>query len=153
MSTQTRPRSTQLWDVLDAAVMEQSIALSFTILRKISTAHGGHESSTEGDSIILGFHSPLVALRASLEAQEALLIANWPEQLLDHPLCKPQYALPARGTDTTVSHSHLPPLMLAVSSFDPSLHGSRTSGLNHTSYRYEIVFTCSTAVCSHLHSL
>jgi hypothetical protein len=48
----------------------------------------------QGDSIIVGFHTPLDALEAALAAQEALLQAAWPEALLAHPLCAPQYALP-----------------------------------------------------------
>jgi hypothetical protein len=46
--------------------------------------------ATQGDSIILGFHTPLDAIRAALQAQQALLAAKWPEELLEHPLCKPQ---------------------------------------------------------------
>jgi hypothetical protein len=44
----------------------------------------------QGDSIILGFHKPLDAIQAALQAQQALLAAKWPEELLEHPLCKPQ---------------------------------------------------------------
>jgi hypothetical protein len=106
--------------------MEASIALHFSTLRKVCAEYSGHESSTEvrpharvsvtiigssttratlhgcnvdtqGDSIIIGFHTPLDALKAALLAQQALLQASWPEALLAHPLCAPQYALP-RGT-------------------------------------------------------
>jgi hypothetical protein len=51
--------------------------------------------SFQGDSIIVGFHTPLDALQAAMAAQEGLLAADWPIDLLGHPLCVPQFAAPA----------------------------------------------------------
>ncbi len=42
-----------------------------------------YESATEGDSFILAFRDPWDALRFALAAQDALLAAPWPQQLLD----------------------------------------------------------------------
>ncbi len=61
--------------------------------------------TSQGDSIIMGFHTPLDALRAALAAQEGLLQAAWPEALLAHPLCAPLYALP-RGAAPEVCSAH-----------------------------------------------
>ncbi len=47
---------------------------------------------SQGDSIILGFHDAMTALKCTMEAQAALVLADWPEALLEHPLCAPQYA-------------------------------------------------------------
>jgi hypothetical protein len=41
--------------------------------------------------MIVAFHNPLDALSAAMEAQQALLAADWPADLLAHPLCIPQY--------------------------------------------------------------
>ncbi len=45
----------------------------------------------QGDSIILGFHTPQAALQCAMDAQTSLLVAEWPAALLEHPLCAPQY--------------------------------------------------------------
>jgi hypothetical protein len=47
----------------------------------------------QGDSIIFGFHTPLDAVWAAVQAQEALLQANWAPELLEHPLCRPQHVV------------------------------------------------------------
>jgi hypothetical protein len=47
----------------------------------------------QGDSIILGFHCSDDALKVALAAQDELLAASWPLELLQHPLCAQQWAV------------------------------------------------------------
>jgi class 3 adenylate cyclase len=75
--------STVMWEVLPMALMEEVLRVHHATLRSLLDKHRGYESATEGDSFILAFHSPKDALEYAVEAQQALLTANWPQQLLD----------------------------------------------------------------------
>jgi hypothetical protein len=75
--------------------MEAAIVTHFSVLRGACSAHYGHERNTEGDSIIVAFHTVVDATRAALASQEALLAADWPQELLAHPLCAPERVKPS----------------------------------------------------------
>jgi hypothetical protein len=64
------------------ALMEEVLRVHHTTLRSLLDKHNGYESATEGDSFILAFHSPSDALAYAIEAQQCLLAAAWPHDLL-----------------------------------------------------------------------
>jgi class 3 adenylate cyclase len=72
-----------MWEKLPMALMEEVLRVHHVTLRSLLDKHNGYESATEGDSFILAFHSPSDALAYSIEAQQALLMATWPQQLLE----------------------------------------------------------------------
>jgi class 3 adenylate cyclase len=71
-----------MWEVLPMALMEEVLRVHHTTLRSLLDKHNGYESATEGDSFILAFHSPSDALAYAVEAQQCLLAADWPQDLL-----------------------------------------------------------------------
>ncbi|GFR41382.1 hypothetical protein Agub_g2065 [Astrephomene gubernaculifera] len=73
-----------LWEALPEQVMDAALRVHHRVVRAALLAHSGYESATEGDSFIAAFHTPLAALRFALEAQQALLAAPWPPDLLQH---------------------------------------------------------------------
>lgn len=75
--------STRLWELLPASTMDSAIDLHHACLRTCSAAHGGYEALTEGDSFTLAFHTPHAALAFCLAAQEALMLQDWPPELLE----------------------------------------------------------------------
>jgi class 3 adenylate cyclase len=75
--------STVMWEKLPMALMEEVLRVHHVTLRSLLDKHNGYESATEGDSFILAFHSPSDALAYSIEAQQALLLAPWPQEFLD----------------------------------------------------------------------
>jgi class 3 adenylate cyclase len=75
--------STVMWEKLPMALMEEVLRVHHTTLRSLLDKHNGYESATEGDSFILAFHSPSDALAYAIEAQQCLLAASWPHELLD----------------------------------------------------------------------
>ncbi|GIL74684.1 hypothetical protein Vretimale_2319 [Volvox reticuliferus] len=81
--------STPLWEILPAEVMDSAVKLHQRVLRELLLKHAGYESATEGDSFILAFHRPDRALGFALAAQEALLAADWPQDLLASPHAAP----------------------------------------------------------------
>eukprot|EP00775_Hariotina_reticulata_P012225 gene12225-12363_t len=78
--------STQLWE-WNAAVMNQAIEQHNQVLRRLLDEHGGHEVCTNGDSFTFAFHDAADAVAYCIRAQEQLLEAPWPAQLLQHPYC------------------------------------------------------------------
>jgi class 3 adenylate cyclase len=78
-----RQNSTVMWEKLPMALMEEVLRVHHTTLRSLLDKHNGYESATEGDSFILAFHSPSDALAYAIEAQQCLLAAAWPQELLD----------------------------------------------------------------------
>ncbi|GIL48312.1 hypothetical protein Vafri_4593 [Volvox africanus] len=81
--------STSLWESLPAEVMDSAVKLHHRVMRELLLKHSGYESATEGDSFILAFHRPDRALGFALAAQEALLAADWPPDLLASPHAAP----------------------------------------------------------------
>ncbi|KAG2481897.1 hypothetical protein HYH03_019141 [Edaphochlamys debaryana] len=75
--------STCLWESLPASVMDVALKTHHRVIRQLLIQHAGYESATEGDSFILAFAKPDRALAFALSAQDALLAAEWPGELLD----------------------------------------------------------------------
>ncbi|KAG2453332.1 hypothetical protein HYH02_001556 [Chlamydomonas schloesseri] len=74
--------STSLWEHLDAGVMDRALSTHHAVMRKAIADWHGYESATEGDSFIVCFSNATEALLCALAAQQALLDAAWPEELL-----------------------------------------------------------------------
>lgn len=55
------------------------LANHFDILRDALAAHGGHEESTEGDSIFVVFPGAVEAVQAAIEIQRSLGAHRWPD--------------------------------------------------------------------------
>eukprot|EP00798_Chlamydomonas_sp_ICE-L_P000098 gene98-5529_t len=79
--------STKLWEELPAGAMDAALATHHAIVRALLPNHRGYESATEGDSFILAFHHPNGAAMFAVEFQEAMMEVDWPQELLEHPLC------------------------------------------------------------------
>eukprot|EP00198_Chlamydomonas_reinhardtii_P007848 XP_001697185.1 predicted protein [Chlamydomonas reinhardtii] len=77
--------STVLWEALPVAVMDTVLKIHHGLIRAVLSKHDGYESATEGDSFILAFATPQSAMDFATECQVALLKADWPPALLDHP--------------------------------------------------------------------
>jgi hypothetical protein len=92
--------STVLWETQSQAVMDVVIKLHHHAIREQLLKHHGYESTTEGDSFILAFHTARDAALFSVDAQEALLRAAWPPEVLAVPMCATTYAVPLVSWDT-----------------------------------------------------
>ncbi|GLI67004.1 hypothetical protein VaNZ11_011072 [Volvox africanus] len=77
--------STMLWEVLSAELMDACMSIHHGIMRKAIEYHSGYEVFTEGDAFAVAFHGPGDALGFALDVQAAMLAADWPPELLDHP--------------------------------------------------------------------
>ncbi|GFR50128.1 hypothetical protein Agub_g12279, partial [Astrephomene gubernaculifera] len=88
--------STNLWEQLPTAVMNETLRLHHRCLRGLLPKCNGYESATEGDSFILAFHTPMDAARFALLAQQALLELPWPAELLEHEDGREVWAEPAK---------------------------------------------------------
>ncbi|KAG2433417.1 hypothetical protein HXX76_008475 [Chlamydomonas incerta] len=77
--------STVLWEGLPVSVMDIVLKLHHGIIRSVLSEYDGYESATEGDSFIVAFTSPSAALDFATSCQVALIKADWPPALLDHP--------------------------------------------------------------------
>lgn len=100
--------STQLWESLPAAVMEKAMLVHHATLRRSLAAHVGYESGTQGDAFFLAFHSPAQALAYAVSVQAQLLMADWPDELLEHQLCKPCWYARNSGAQDEVVGLYLP---------------------------------------------
>jgi len=69
--------STRLWET-EPAAMARSLVLHNETLHAAFTRHGGVVFSTMGDGMAVAFSSAAGAVRAALEAQQALMAARWP---------------------------------------------------------------------------
>eukprot|EP00198_Chlamydomonas_reinhardtii_P005368 XP_001694704.1 predicted protein [Chlamydomonas reinhardtii] len=85
--------STQLWEDLPAEVMAAAMHLHHAAVRRLLLRHEGYESATEGDSFIAVFRSAHRAVMFGADLQTELVRQPWPQQLLEHPVCKPVHTL------------------------------------------------------------
>jgi predicted ATPase/class 3 adenylate cyclase len=69
--------STRLWET-EPAAMARSLVLHNETLHAAFARHGGVVFSTMGDGMAVAFSSAAAAVRAALEAQRALMAAQWP---------------------------------------------------------------------------
>ena len=76
--------STLLWERCSAG-MRAALELHDRILRTLLATTGGYEVKTQGDSFMVAFPRRVEAVRWCLDAQEALLKAPWPSELLAQP--------------------------------------------------------------------
>ncbi|MBM3271419.1 MAG: tetratricopeptide repeat protein [Candidatus Sericytochromatia bacterium] len=76
--------SSTLWE-RSPGPMRAALAEHNRILRDLLAAEGGYEVKTEGDAFMVAFAQADRAVHWCLWAQEALLAADWPAELLDHP--------------------------------------------------------------------
>ena len=73
-----------LWD-RDPEATSSSLRLASALLKRLLVDHHGYEVSADGNGMLLAFSSTLAAARWCLDAQEALLRAEWPVGLLQCP--------------------------------------------------------------------
>jgi hypothetical protein len=92
-----------MWEQLPMPVMEEVLRVHHHVLRSLLDKHSGYESATEGDSFILAFHNVDDAVLYAVEAQQQLLLGDWPDQLLDNFML----AAP-RHISITYAHDQLP---------------------------------------------
>lgn len=71
--------------------MSEAIEIHNQIIRDNIKITGGFEVKTEGDSFMVAFHSPVSAVWWCLFVQEALVNANWPEELLKCSYSKEEF--------------------------------------------------------------
>ncbi|MBM3266675.1 MAG: AAA family ATPase [Candidatus Sericytochromatia bacterium] len=76
--------STVLWERQPTA-MHAALGIHNRLLRDLLAEHGGYEVKTEGDAFMVAFAAPDAAVAWCLAAQEALLAAEWPADLLSQP--------------------------------------------------------------------
>jgi len=78
------PGAARLWEQCPAA-MREALEVQDTIVRTLLDRCAGYEVKTQGGAFMLAFSSPVDAVRWCLEAQEALVQAPWPAELLAQP--------------------------------------------------------------------
>eukprot|EP01062_Namystynia_karyoxenos_P029467 TRINITY_DN2212_c4_g1_i1.p1 TRINITY_DN2212_c4_g1~~TRINITY_DN2212_c4_g1_i1.p1 ORF type:complete len:964 (+),score=166.12 TRINITY_DN2212_c4_g1_i1:111-3002(+) len=81
--------STALWDAYPQG-MYDALDIHNRFMRRTTAATGGYEVKTIGDAFMLAFASVGDACAFALDAQQGLLRQQWPRELLQHPLCRPQ---------------------------------------------------------------
>eukprot|EP01065_Artemidia_motanka_P051609 TRINITY_DN9130_c0_g1_i2.p1 TRINITY_DN9130_c0_g1~~TRINITY_DN9130_c0_g1_i2.p1 ORF type:complete len:767 (+),score=183.35 TRINITY_DN9130_c0_g1_i2:70-2370(+) len=79
--------STALWEGCHQG-MYDGLQQHNAILRRAASAHDGYEVKTIGDSFMLAFGNVMSAVSFALEAQTQLVVAEWPAELLQAPLCR-----------------------------------------------------------------
>eukprot|EP00798_Chlamydomonas_sp_ICE-L_P011265 gene11265-18891_t len=101
--------SSSMWEWFPSDVMDEALVVHHRTVRNSLNSWAGYESATEGDSFILAFHTAQDAVMFSAESQEALMLAPWPQALLQHPLCAPVYvkASPLMGDLIGMDYSKL----------------------------------------------
>uniref|UniRef100_A0A7S1LQR0 Guanylate cyclase domain-containing protein n=1 Tax=Neobodo designis TaxID=312471 RepID=A0A7S1LQR0_NEODS len=72
-----------LWDA-DSATMQSALTICNDIVRAKIREFGGYEYAAEAGTMQIAFQEPDAAVRFALEAQEWLLRARWPLDLLKH---------------------------------------------------------------------
>lgn len=76
--------ATRLWERC-ATGMREALEIHDRVLRALLESSPGYEVKVQGGAFMLCFPSPVDAVRWCLEAQQALLEAPWPEELLAQP--------------------------------------------------------------------
>ncbi len=76
--------ASRLWERCPHA-MREALELHDAVLRAALDRGPGYEVKTQGGAFMLAFPSPVEAVRWCLDAQEALMRAPWPEELLAQP--------------------------------------------------------------------
>eukprot|EP00026_Physarum_polycephalum_P002356 Phypoly_transcript_02362.p1 GENE.Phypoly_transcript_02362~~Phypoly_transcript_02362.p1 ORF type:complete len:737 (+),score=63.66 Phypoly_transcript_02362:510-2720(+) len=79
----------ELWEH-DPRVMMRSLLLHYLLLRSLMDKYRGYEVKSNGDSFMIAFPDPLLAINFCLRVQTGLLNIHWPEILLRHQATKAQ---------------------------------------------------------------
>ena len=74
--------STSLWEAAPL-LMQKSLNTHNTVLRRLIKQTNGYEVRTIGDAFVIAFDSALEACQFGLSLQEALVKADWDEELLE----------------------------------------------------------------------
>lgn len=82
--------STRLWEK-DPNAMRAANKIHNQIMRRLLRHHRGYEVKNEGDAFMVVFDDVLDALRWCKNVQMQLLEAEWPQEILNHPVCAPVY--------------------------------------------------------------
>ncbi|KAF9936188.1 cysteinyl-tRNA synthetase, partial [Modicella reniformis] len=83
--------STKLWESVPAA-MAASIKEHFNVMRRQLRLIGGYEVKNEGDALMASFSSVPAAMLWCFKVQELLIMADWPQEILDSVECRAIYA-------------------------------------------------------------
>ncbi|KAG2389419.1 hypothetical protein C9374_013979 [Naegleria lovaniensis] len=75
--------STLLWNLFPEK-MKTALEIHNLLMRVNIEKYRGYECKTQGDSFMIAFDNPVLALGFCLSVQRDLLHANWPLELLDH---------------------------------------------------------------------
>jgi len=97
-----------LWDH-DPEATSAGLRLGTALLKRLLVDHRGYEVTADGEGMLLAFPDALSAARWSLDAQEALLRAEWPQALLQCPGAEEAYdgdTLIARGLRVGMAVHH-----------------------------------------------
>ncbi|KXZ47867.1 hypothetical protein GPECTOR_32g480 [Gonium pectorale] len=100
--------STVLWEQLPVAVMDATLKLHHGTVRRMAAKFHGYESATEGDSFILAFTEPSSAVAFAAACQVALVLADWPPELLLHPDAAPVLVVPNEAEGGTAANLGVP---------------------------------------------
>jgi len=80
--------STKLWEKVPKG-MAAAIKEHFRVMRDELRLIGGYEVKNEGDAMMASFSSVPAAMLWCLKVQKLLVTADWPEEILDTPECRP----------------------------------------------------------------
>jgi len=78
--------STTLWELYPMA-MHVALRIHDDILRRSLRRIGGYEVKTEGDSFMVSFATVQTALKWCCAVQKELIEADWPQEIVDSPIC------------------------------------------------------------------
>ncbi|KAI1296249.1 cysteinyl-tRNA synthetase [Mortierella claussenii] len=79
--------STKLWENIPTA-MRIAIQEHFHIMRRQLRSIGGYEVKNEGDALMASFSSVPAAVLWCFKVQELLVVADWPQDILDSVECR-----------------------------------------------------------------
>ncbi|KAF9968143.1 cysteinyl-tRNA synthetase [Mortierella alpina] len=83
--------STKLWENIPKA-MAIAIKEHFNVMRRQLRSIGGYEVKNEGDALMASFSSVPAAMLWCFKVQELLVMADWPQDILDSNECKAIFA-------------------------------------------------------------
>ena len=82
-------QATELWELFPSE-METALATHDEIARELMEECEGYEVKTLGDSFMVAFEDPVLAVDFMMRLQTRLLRAEWPEAMLQHAACRCQ---------------------------------------------------------------
>ncbi len=82
--------STRLWEK-DPNAMRAANKIHNQIMRRLLRHHRGYEVKNEGDAFMVVFETILDATKWCKNVQQQLLEAEWPQEILNSPICAPVY--------------------------------------------------------------